>query len=354
MVEETTGKAARAGEGHGLARSQRSLQRLPKAHLHLHLDGSYPRAAVEALARRRGVPFSVPERFEDVWQFFAAYGEVPRLVETHEDLAALCRALVEAEAGEGVLYMEPAIEPQLYAPRLGSLGEVTRTMLAAFAEAARDHDIEVGAMLTINTDEDLAIAEDLAGIAAHHAGKGITALGTAGFVEPAGLGRFRRAAGIARAAALPIVSHAGQTGGADSIAEALDELGATRISHGFRAIESVELVHRMADARVCCDMCPVSNQRLGLVPDLARHPAPRLIAEGVPVTLNADDPLWFGAGITAQYEIARNAWGLADPEIAAFSRAGALASGMSLATRQRLLDGIDAWLAGDAGAGETA
>ena len=341
MVEGTTGAAA--GEGPGVSGAARSLRRLPKAHLHLHLDGSYPRAAVEALARKRGVPFSVPERFEDVWQFFAAYGEVPKLVETHEDLAALCRALVEAEAGEGVVYMEPAIEPQLYAPRLGSLGEVTRTMLSAFAEAARDHDVEVGAMLTINTDEDLAIA-----------GKGITALGTAGFVEPAGLGRFRRAAGIARAAALPIVSHAGQTGGADSIAEALDELGATRISHGFRAVESVDLVHRMADARVCCDMCPVSNQRLGLVPDLARHPAPRLIAEGVPVTLNADDPLWFGAGITAQYEIARTEWGLAGPGIAEFARAGALAAGMSLATRQRLLDGIDAWLAGDAGAGETA
>jgi adenosine deaminase len=322
----------------------RSLRRLPKAHLHIHLDGSYPLYAVEALARRRGMPFTVPSDFPDVWAFFDAYSSVPRLVETHEDLAGLCRALVHAEAAEGVIYLEPAIEPQLYAPRIGSLEQVTKTMLNAFAEASRDTGIEVGALLTINTDENFEIAEDLARIAASHAGRGVTGLGTAGFVEPGNLGRYRSSAAIARAVSLPIVSHAGQTGGADSIREALDELGATRISHGFRAIECTDLVQRLADERICCDMCPVSNVRLGVVADLARHPAPRLRAEGVPITLNADDPLWFSAGITDQYEIARNVWGLSDVAIASFAEAGALATGMSQGTRDRLLGGIDAWL----------
>jgi adenosine deaminase len=92
---------------------QRSLRALPKAHVHVHLDGSYPREAVAALAARKGVGFLVPDRFDDVWQFFDAYGTVPRLVETHEELAALCRALVVHEAAEGVAYLEPAIEPQL-------------------------------------------------------------------------------------------------------------------------------------------------------------------------------------------------------------------------------------------------
>jgi len=323
----------------------RALGALPKAHLHAHLDGSYPLHAVEALARRRGAAFRVPETFADVWEFFTAYGTVPPLIETHEDLAGLCRAFVHAEAGHGVVYLEPAIEPQLYAPRLGTLIEVTRTMLAAFAEASGDAAIEVGAMLTINTDENLEISEDLARIAAAHAGRGITALGTAGFVEAGSFGPYRPAARIAQAVGLPVVSHAGQTGGPEGIAEALDMLDARRISHGFRAIENEGLVARLAEEQIVCDICPVSNARLGVVPDIAKHPAPMLLAAGVPVTLNADDELWFSANITDQYEIARTVWGLDDETIAGFARAGALATGMSAATRERLLGGIDAWLA---------
>jgi adenosine deaminase len=324
--------------------AQRSLRSLPKAHLHLHLDGSYPLDAVQALARRRGLPFVVPETFPDVWSFFEAYGSVPRLIETHEDLAVLCRALVHAEAGEGVVYLEPAIEPQLYAPRLGPLDQVARTMLRAFAEASQDADVEVGALLTINTDENLEIAEDLARIAATHAGKGIAGLGTAGFVEPGNLRRYRSSARIAQAAGLPVVSHAGQTGGAESIVEALDELGAKRISHGFRAIESTGLVARLADEQIVCDMCPISNCRLGMVQNIQLHPAPAMLAAGVPITLNADDSLWFSAGITDQYDIARDSWKLADTQLASFARAGALATGMSSGARERLLQAVDAWL----------
>jgi adenosine deaminase len=326
-------------------RHSRPLRALPKAHLHAHLDGSFPRHAVEALARRRGMTFQVPEAFGDVWEFFDAYKAATDLIETHEDLAALCRTFIQAEARETVFYLETAIEPQLYSPRLGAAEQVMRTMLAAFAEAAKDAGIEVGALLTINTDQDIDIAEDLARLAAAYAGKGVTALGTAGFVEPGNLGRFRPAAGIAQAAGLPVVSHAGQTGGPDSIEDALDGVGARRISHGFRAIESGELVVRLATERIVCDICPFSNVKLGVVRQMAEHPAPRLLAAGVPVTLNADDELWFSASITDQYEIARAVWGLDDTTIAGFARSGVLATGMSTATRERLLNGIDAWLA---------
>jgi adenosine deaminase len=321
----------------------RPLRALPKAHLHAHLDGSYPLRAVEALARRQGFPFRVPQTFADVWEFFDFYGTVPDLVQTHEDLASLCRALVHAEAAESVFYLEPAIEPQLYS-RLGSLRQVTNTMLQAFREASRDAGIEVGALLTINTDEDLEISEELAHVAADFAGHGVTALGTAGFVEPANLARFKRPAQIATAAGLPVVSHAGQTGGPESIEEALNELGARRISHGFRAVESEALLERLAGEQIVCDICPVSNVTLGLIPEVGQHPAPRLQAAGVPVTLNADDQLWFGASITDQYSIARESWGLSDEAIASFARAGALASGMSETTRRQFHDAIDLWL----------
>jgi adenosine deaminase len=331
----------------------RSLTALPKVHVHAHLDGSYPREAVLDLARRRGVPLDLPVRggaaaagegWSDVWQFFEAYGRVPALVQDLDDLAELCRALVAQEAAEGVVYLEPAIEPQLYARRLGSLREVTRVVVDALGDAGRQHSVEVGALLTVNTDQDEPIAGELAAIAAEFAGRGVTAFGTAGFEEPSGLQRFAAAAATAHAAGLPIVAHAGQTGGWECVAEAVDVLGATRISHGVRSIENPVFVRRLVDEGIGCDVAPVSNVALGIVADLAAHPAPALHAAGVGVTLNADDQLWFGRSVTDQYAVAREVWGMSDAELAALAGHGLRIEGMSPATRHRLGAGLATWL----------
>jgi adenosine deaminase len=321
----------------------RSLDLLPKVHVHAHLDGSYPRDAVEALATAQGARFGVPHRFETVWDFFDAYGTVPALVRDLDDLQALTRALVRAEAAAGVHYFEPAIEPQLYAPRLGSLERVTEAVLAALGEAAAETGIAVGANLTVNTDQDEPIADELAAIAVRHAHQGITAFGTAGFEEPAGLARFARAAAVAKDAGLQVVSHAGQTGGPDSIREALDVIGATRISHGVSAVRDPELLARLAEEQIVLDVCPASNVALGIVPSIQEHPVPALVRAGVPVTLNADDALWFSRGVTGQYEIAREVWGFEDAALARLAGNGLLVPGLKGAARMRFQEAIAAW-----------
>lgn len=321
----------------------RSLTGLPKVHVHAHLDGSYPRSAVHALAARQGATLSVPTGFASVWDFFDAYGQVPALVRDLADLADLCRALVHAEAAAGVRYFEPSIEPQLYAPRLGSLTVITETIVGALQEAAAEAGIQVGANVTINTDQDEAIAIDLARVAVALAGRGVTALGTAGFEEPAGLARFAGAARAAVDAGLQIVSHAGQTGGPDSIREALDELGATRISHGVRAIDDPDLVARLAEERIVLDVCPQSNVRLGVTASLAEHPAAALFRAGVPITLNADDSLWFGSDVVDQYAIARDVWMLDDGRLRDLAHAGTLIPGMSPRTRSEYEVSLAAW-----------
>jgi adenosine deaminase len=329
--------------GPAATRRAGDLVALPKVHVHVHLDGSYPLAAVQALAESQGGRFEVPESFPDVWSFFDAYGTVPELVRTLDDLAGLCRAVVFAEAAEGVLYLEPAIEPQLFAPRLGTLDTVTQAIVDALQQAGSDAGIDVGANLTINTDQDLEIAAELARVAASLAGRGVTALGTAGFEEPAGLGRFVAAARIATDAGLQIVSHAGQTGGPDSILEALDVLGATRLSHGVNAVRSDELLARLAEQQIVCDVCPVSNIALGVSPNAHEHQARRLIAAGVPVTLNADDSLWFHRSVTDQYALARDSWQLDDAALANVASAGLLIPGMKPATRSTYRDSLAAW-----------
>jgi adenosine deaminase len=337
MTEITGGAAEHA--------SARSLDTLPKAHVHLHLDGAYPRDAVVSLAASKGRAFGFPDRFTDVWHFFDEYIRVPQLVDSLDELALLCRALVVEQAAQGVLYLEPAVEPQLYAPRLGTLADVTDVMLTAFADAAAGLDIEVGALVTVNTDADLEVAEPLARIAAARAGAGVTGFATACFVEPGELARYANAAEIARAAGLPIVSHAGQTGGPECVSEALDVLGATRISHGFRAAESEALLDRMAADGIICDVCPVSNVALGVVASLAAHPVPLLIAAGVGVTLNADDPLWFDATVTDQYRVARDAWSFDDEAIADVAATALRIDGMSASTRARFATALDDWRA---------
>jgi|TARA_B100000378_G_scaffold264749_1_gene248713 adenosine deaminase len=321
----------------------RSLIDLPKVHVHAHLDGSYPLDAVQLVAARHDAGFEVPESFATVWDFFDAYGTVPALVRDFDDLRALCRALVLADAALGVRYLEPAIEPQLYAPRLGSLEQVTGVIVDALQEAAAEAEIEVGANLTVNTDQDEQLAQQLARVAASFAGRGVTALGTAGFIEPAGLKRFATAADIGRDAGLQIVSHAGQTGGPDSIREALNDLGATRISHGVMAVRDAELVARLADERIVLDVCPVSNVRLGVSASLELHEARKLVAAGVRVTLNADDSLWFGNSVLDQYRIAREVWGMDDAALAEISRAGLLVPGMSERTRSEYEVSLAAW-----------
>jgi len=322
----------------------RSTMGLPKAHLHLHLDGSFPRPAVEALAVRHGVPLPPPGRFASTQDFFSAYCLVPDLVADLDELAELCRALVIAESHEGVVYLEPAVEPQLYAPRLGKLDDVLAVMCAAFADVAAEADVEVGAMVTINTDGGPEQAEELARLAAAFAGAGVVSFGTAGFVEPAGLARFAGAVGVARAAGLSVVCHAGQTGGPDSILDALNTLYPDRIAHGIHASWDPALLRRLVDDGVVLDVCPTSNVALGVVSSLADHPLPALVAAGVLVTLNADDQLWFGAGVSDQYELARSVHGFNDRRLAHIARTGGRANGMSAGTRERLERGTQKWL----------
>jgi adenosine deaminase len=232
----------------------------------------------------------------------------------------------------------------MYAPRLGKTADVLAVMCDAFAYAGALADVEVGAMVTINTDGGTDGAEELARLAADFAGRGVVSFGTAGFVEPAGLSRFAGAVGIARAAGLGVVCHAGQTGGPGSILEVLNSVYPDRLAHGIHATWDRDLLRRLADTGVVLDVCPTSNVALGVVCDLASHPLPALVAAGVRVTLNADDSLWFGAGVSDQYELARSVFGFSDRRLAQIARIGGRANGMSAGTRERLERGTAEWL----------
>lgn len=321
----------------------RTLSALPKAHLHLHLDGSYPRTAVAALAALQQVDFDVPPVFTSADDFFARYIQVPQLVRDLDDLRMLCEALVANEATHGVAYCEPGIEPQLFSPRLGNQEQILATMLDAFATAGQRHDIEVGSMIIVNTDGDPDDAAEPARLARRYAGNGVTAFGTAGFVEPGGLHRYTHLAEQAHDAGLAVVCHAGQTGGPASIRETLDAMAPDRIAHGIRAMEDRDLVDELAQRRIVLDVAISSNVALGIVASVSTHPVVALIDAGIAVTLNADDELWFGSSITDEYQLLRDVFGADDAALAEIATNGTVATRMSARTAERIVTGAQAW-----------
>ena len=171
----------------------------------------------------------------------------------------------------------------------------------------------VGLMVSANRVYPPADAVALAHLAAHHAGRGVVAFGLAddemrGPPEP-----FAAAFAIARTAGLISAPHAGEHGGPDSVRGALDTLAARRIQHGVRAAEDPALLERLAAEEVCLDVCPTSNVQLRVVSSYTEHPLRKLLDAGVQVSLNADDPLFFGSGVLGEYELARQTFDSTTP-----------------------------------------
>jgi len=251
-------------------------------------------------------------------------------------------------AEAGAVWVEPsAWLTATEAARVGVRNEeeVLEVLLDAASRAARDNHVGVGLMVSANRVHPPADAVALAHLAARHAGRGVVAFGLAddemrGPPEP-----FAAAFAIARAAGLISAPHAGEHGGPESVRGALDTLAARRIQHGVRAAEDPALLERLAAEEVCLDVCPTSNVQLRVVESYADHPLRKLLDAGVQVSLNADDPLFFGSGVLGEYELARQAFGLDDTALARIAACSIRASGAPESIKVAALADIDRWLA---------
>ena len=323
----------------------RNLRALPKAHLHLHLEAAQRPSLLRELSARYGLP--TPDAGDGTFAtFLRAARVVFTALHTPDEYARLVREMAEDAAAEGVVWLEPAAWlTRAQAERLGLPDEeaVLQVLLDAARQATAATGVGIGLMLSANRLRPPAEAVALARLAARYAGRGVVAFGLAddeahGPAEP-----FAEAFAIARAAGLISAPHAGEHAGPASVRAALDALGARRIAHGVRAIEDPALVRRLADERVCLDVCPTSNVQLGVTPSLADHPLPALLRAGVAVSLNADDPVIFGSSLLDEYTLARRVFGLADTALATIAADSIRASGAPESLRARALAQIDSW-----------
>ncbi|WP_432506134.1 adenosine deaminase [Kineococcus arenarius] len=326
----------------------RDLAALPKAHLHLHLEGAMRPATLAELAVEAGVPVPPVRGFASFADFVRMYDGARLLVRTREHLARVVREVVEDAARDGAVWVEVQANPVPYAPALGTPAEVLGLVLEAGRAEAERLGVGFGLMAVALRHEPPSAAEDLARLAAEHADRGVVSFGLAADESLFPPAPFERAFAIAREAGLASTPHAGELLGPESVRDALDLLGARRVQHGVRAVEDAELVARLADEGTVLDVCPTSNVELAVVPEIGRHPLPALLEAGVRCSINGDDPLLFGPGLLEEYETARTALALSDEQLADVARASLEGAAAPAGFAAAHLARVDAWLAAPA------
>ncbi len=328
------------------------IRGLPKAELHLHIEGSLEPELMFALAARNGVaiPYgSVEEvraaysfsRLQDFLDIYYAGADVLRTAADFRDLALAYFARV---AADGVVHAEIMFDPQTHTARGVPFGTVIEGLLSAMAEAEAKHGISsalIMCFLRHLSEEDafatLRAAEPwLPRIAA--VGLDSSELGH----PPA---KFARVFAEARRRGLRLVAHAGEEGPPEYVREALDLLGVDRLDHGNRSLEDPGLVARLARTGMTLTVCPLSNLKLCVVDDMADHPIDRMLREGLRATVNSDDPAYFGGYVADNYLAAAEARGLDRRDLAALARNSFLGSFLPDEAVAAHLARLDAYLA---------
>jgi adenosine deaminase len=320
--------------------------RIPKAELHVHLEGTAPPALIRRLAQRNGMP--VPEgvfESEDVFawtdflHFLRTYDLAASVIRTPEDYRDVTYEYLTSCAEEGAIYVELIASPD----HAAAVGLPDADHYAGIAQGIDDaraaHGIE--ARIVIAAIRNLGV-ESAETIARRHAEDrhpyvvGFNLVGDeAGY--PAHL--FAGAYAIAAGSGLGCSVHAGEHAGAESVRAAL-ELPVTRVSHGVRAIEDPALVGTLAERGIVLEVCPSSNVALGLYPSYEDHPLGALRDAGVRVTLGSDDPPYFGCSIGAEYAVALQRLGFEEEELLDITRTAIQAAFATDALKRSLLDQI--------------
>ncbi|POM22468.1 Adenine deaminase [Actinomadura rubteroloni] len=282
---------------------------VPKAELHLHIEGTLEPEAALACAARNGVelPFASADAlraaysFTDLASFLDLYYALMAVLRTERDFTELADAYLARAAAQGVRHAEIFFDPQAHLARGVALATVLDGLGAALAAAPARHGITTRLIMCFLRDRPAAEALEVFEAARPWFGTLVTGVG----LDSAEVGNppapFAEVFGRARDAGLRRVAHAGEEGPPAYVREVLDVLGAERVDHGIRSLEDPELVARLVRERVPLTVCPLSNVRLRCVPDLAAHPLPRMLDAGLLVTVNSDDPSYFGGYIEDNY-----------------------------------------------------
>ncbi|MFL6243344.1 MAG: adenosine deaminase [Acidimicrobiia bacterium] len=323
---------------------------LPKAELHLHIEGTLEPDLAFSMARRNQVdlPHADEEAlrrayvFEDLQSFLDIYYAACSVLVTERDFYDLTWAYLLRAAGQGVKHAEIFFDPQTHTDRGIELGKVVNGITRALEDGERN--LRVTSRLIMCFLRHLSAESAMATLeAALPYRDAIVAVGLDSGEAGNPPEKFRAVFDRARAEGFLAVAHAGEEGPPEYIWQALDLLGVRRIDHGVRCTEDDRLVERLVAEQVPLTVCPFSNVKLRVFPELRQHNFRELLERGVLVTINSDDPSYFGGYVADNYIGTAEALGLTADQMIQVARNSFVASFLPEAERQQHLGAIDAF-----------
>lgn len=327
------------------------MRTLPKVELHIHLEGTLEPELIFELAARNGIqlPYDLDElrrryEFTDLQSFLDLYYANLSVVLTERDFADLTRAYLRRAREAGVRHVELFLDPQAHTSR----GVPLATCINGVSEVLKNSESEFGISSTLIATflrdrpaaEALAVLTELIAMDAPLVGVGLDSAEVghppADFVEVFDL---------ARANGLQCVAHAGEEGPPEYVWQALELLRVARVDHGIRSLEDPTLVDYLVANRIPLTVCPLSNVRLRVVDTIADHPLPEMLERGLCVTINSDDPAYFGGYVDDNFAAVRDAFDLSADQLATLARNAVSASFLPADRRAPLIAEIEEWRA---------
>ncbi|MCU0966921.1 MAG: adenosine deaminase [Burkholderiaceae bacterium] len=325
------------------------LRALPKAEVHVHLEGCFDAELLAQWANKFSAPMPRPReslfKFEGLADFLHFLDWACGLVRTREELAEAAYAFSRRLAASGAGYGDLIFNPTHWKPWHGRMREMIDALDAGFRAAEQDGLPPVGLCVSLLRTQSADAAAELVDtlVALRH--PRVVALSIDGNEAAAGRTgpRFAEAFRRAGAAGLKRTVHAGESSGPEGVRDAIEVLGADRIDHGVRAIEDASVVALLAERRIPLGVCPSSNLILGIYPSMQDHPIERLRQAGVEVSVNTDDPALLGTSLEREYALCQQAFDWSDDDLWSVARTSIDASFADDNTKTRLRDALSRW-----------
>ncbi|NNL29134.1 MAG: adenosine deaminase [Acidimicrobiia bacterium] len=328
------------------------LTGLPKAELHVHIEGTLEPEMMFDIGRRNGVElgYASPDEiraayeFNSLQDFLDIYYLGAAVLQHEQDFFDLAYGYFERAAADGVRRSEIFFDPQTHTDRGIPIGVVISGLAGAAERASSELDMSCDLILCFLRHLPANAAMETLESALDHResfiGVGLDS-SEVGFPPRLFTDVFARA----RSEGLRVVAHAGEEGPPEYVHQALDLLGAERIDHGVRSLEDPGLVERLVADQIPLTVCPLSNVKLAVVESMSDHPLATMIDAGLLVTINSDDPAYFGGYVGKNYEAVANALALDDSVMARLAKNSISASFLDDISKTSLLSEIDAYVA---------
>ena len=331
---------------------QTFIENLPKAELHLHIEGTFEPELMFEIAERNGIelPYGSVEElrrayeFTELQDFLDIYYQGMNVLRSEQDYFDLTWAYLERAHADRVRHVELFFDPQGHTSRDIPLDTVIHGIDRALKQAQQDYDISSRMIMCFlrHLDEEDAIhtLEAARPFKARIAGVGLDSSERGNPPE-----KFARVFSRAREQGYRIVAHAGEEGPPEYIYQALDLLGVERIDHGNSAMQDDALLQRLAEEQVPLTLCPLSNLKLCVVDDLEQHPLAEMLDRGLCATVNSDDPAYFGGYVNANFLAVEQALSLGKQRLVQLARNSFQAAFLDAPRRQQLLEELEQYAA---------